>query len=181
MEKFGTSACAESFARVVGESDLWQEVDQWNDFLQSWQRKATGAPTVKQAGELITAIKDFCRQNPHWPTDGTLEKRSPALEAITHRVDAEKQPIQDSLERLFHDPLLTSSWLVETKDGKRDHCAERPRGSAGGRLQFRYLLGFDQKERTRVIKADELVREPAPCAARGAGEQGQPVAGANYR
>ena len=131
--------------------------------MQSWQRKSVGAPNIKQAGELLSALRDFCRQNPHWPTDGTLEKRAPALEAITRRVNAEKQPIQDSLERLFHDPLLTTTWLVETKDGKRYYCADRPRASSGGRLQFRYLLGFDQKERTRVVKTEELTREPAPA------------------
>ena len=48
-----------------------------------------------------------------------------------------------------------------TKDGHRYCAIQRPRINDNGRLQFRYLLNFDLSEKTRDLKAGDLLDEPA--------------------
>ncbi len=157
ITKFPTDVRSASFQRVMGEATLWREVDAWNEFVNRWEDDRRKPTDAEKAQALAKAIKSFCDEHPGWPRNDTLLQRLAYLAAISKRYETD-QPLYESVDKLFKDPVVADVWMVELKNGRRYYSRIAPTLNSTGIVQFKYVTGFDLAEKSRGIKDVEVAR-----------------------
>ena len=134
LESFGTqfrdTARANIFKRISLESELWRQVDDWNEFIRRWNTAGIASVSAEAARQLNKDGEAILKEYGNYPVAKTLRGKASHLNAIGRRESESGEKLQASLNELFTDPLVVGLWMIEEKTDEGETRRYYPYGTA---------------------------------------------------
>jgi hypothetical protein len=143
-----------AFSDALREQPLWNSVAAWSRLTAGWK---SGKPAVspQEAKVRSEQCRQFLTQHPGSPDADRATAYQRAMEAVARRTPDGEGALA-KLHRLLTDLLVDNLWMVTVKPpsverSRRYYLSQKPPPAA---KSFRYLVGFDGKERTLKVVPD---------------------------
>jgi hypothetical protein len=164
--RFPDSPLGDELQLVAGEAPLWEELQQWSDFLSDtrFAERAKIPPAV--AKQLSLRGKELLSNAGQCPLANGFQNRQEFLEAIANRAMEKGETRVDVLQEVFDDVFIAGLSCVETKSGERYYLAKDFNlflATGADPVPFEYVTGFDLETVAKRLKKAEVIRHgPAP-------------------
>ena len=143
-----------AFINTLREEPLWNSVAQWDRLTGGW-KGSQPAVSPQEAKVRSEQCRQFLTQHPGSPDADRAKSYQRAIEAVARRTPDGEGALA-KLHRLLSDLLVDNLWMVTVKlptaeRSRHYYLTQRP---APASRSFRYLVGFDGKERTLKVVPD---------------------------
>ena len=155
-KSFPDQTRARAFNDTLKEQSLWTAIGAWEQVSAGWKGGQTGI-SPQEAKVRAEQSRQFLVQHPASPDAERAVAYQRTMDAIARR-SADGEGALAKLQQLLGDLLVDNLWMVNVKPpfvepSRHYYVTQKPAPDA---KSFRYLVGFDGKERTTKIVPDWL-------------------------
>jgi hypothetical protein len=148
---------SQAFRQTRSEQSLWNDVEAWNQLIQQWKGDAIG--TAPADGKIrAERCGRFLSEHAGSPDYDAIAHYQKHLEAIARR-GLEPDSANTKIQRLLSDILVENIWMIKVKEerGGGYMCYYLAGKPTRGLAPMRHLVGFDGKERRKLIVKEQVV------------------------
>ncbi|MBY0526257.1 MAG: hypothetical protein K2R98_22885 [Gemmataceae bacterium] len=169
IKEFPDREMSKGLRAAIGERDHWQTVLEWEKIAKGLGARPLTV-TVKDAKSQAEACRKFLAKHPAFPDAAVLDTYLKCLDAVAQRDEGDAKGAAAEFRAIFGDQLVKDLWYVKLDDGKvyysRENLDKLMRTSTDGYLRFKYVVGYDLKDRQALKKTESVTRRgPAPQSA----------------
>ncbi|MCL4191088.1 MAG: hypothetical protein KJZ87_05040 [Thermoguttaceae bacterium] len=158
------------YQQVLSETPLMETVASWNRLAEKWNSEDRSDWGPQEASRATAEIQEVLQKAGAAPAAGTLETIQTYLAKIKARQPVEgKKP----LVAMLGDKLITDTWMIRTKDGKRYYFEHDPDIRAGSYKGLDYYTDFNYNVKRESFGLDSITyqgRAPQVVLAQEVGE-----------
>jgi hypothetical protein len=157
-QAFPDSPRSRAFAATLRDQPVWDAIAEWDRRSSGW-RDGRAAVAPQEAKVRAEQCRQFLVQHPASPDFERVTAYQHAMEAMSRR-SADAEGALGKLQKLMSDLLVDNLWMVTVRAPAAAgpwnyYVTEQPQRNA---KSFRYLVGFDGKERTLNVVGDWVQR-----------------------
>jgi hypothetical protein len=164
VKAFPETGRGKDLARVLSELPHWEAVAAWHQLIEPWTSKPFEVKP-DEAGERAARCNQFLSQHPLYVDAELVREYASCLAAISQQQESATGSAAAKLRELFAGLLVKDLWVVKLENGKtyylkaniqREVQKAKELGTGKGYVNVRYLADSEGKEKSTIIKADDV-------------------------